>query len=85
MKSMLGRPLRMNARELGITWVLLAAMANLAGCESSMSQDFEKQVKRAQECRHLQDKLVGDQPLTPERSEEISNTMKGFECTARLP
>ena len=52
-----------------------------------MSQDsqFEKQVKRAQECRHLQDKLVGDAPLTPERSEEISNTMKGCECTARLP
>ena len=87
MKSMLGRPLRMNARELGIIWVLLAATANLAGCESSMSQDyqFEKQVKRAQECRHLQDKLVGDQPLTPERSEEIANTMNGFECTARLP
>jgi len=86
-KSMLGRQLRMNARELGIFCVLLAAMANLAGCESSMSQDsqFEKQVKRAQECRHLQDKLVGDAPLTPERSEEISNTMKGFECTARLP
>jgi len=86
-KSMLGRQLRMNARELGIICVLLAAMANLAGCESSMSQDsqFEKQVKRAQECRHLQDKLVGDAPLTPERSEEISNTMKGCEYTARLP
>ena len=87
MKSMLGRQLRMNVRELGIICVLLAAMPNLAGCESSMSQDyqFEKQVKRAQECRHLQDKLVGDQPLTPERSEEIANTMNGFECTARLP
>ena len=86
-KSMLGRQLRMNARELGIICVLLAAMANLAGCESSMSQDsqFEKQVKRAQECRQLQDKLVGDQPLTPERSEEIANTMAGAGCTARLP
>ena len=77
----------MNAREVGIICALLAAMPNLVGCESSRGQDyqFEKQVKRAQECHHLQDKLVGDAPLTPERSEEISNTMKGFECTARLP
>ena len=77
----------MNARELGIICVLLGAMPNLAGCESSLSQDFqfEKQVKRAQECRQLQDKLVGDQPLTPERREEIVNTMKDFGCTARLP
>ena len=74
----------MNARDV---CVLLAAMTNLAGCESSLGQDyqFQKQVKRAQECRQLQDKLVGDQPLTPERGEEIANTMKGFGCTARLP
>ena len=65
---------------------MLAAMPNLVGCESSWSQDhqFEKQVKRAQECRQLQDKLVGDQPLTPERGEEITNTLKGAGCTARL-
>ena len=77
----------MNAREPGIVFVLLAAMTNLAGCESSRSQDyqFEKQVKRAQECRQLQDKLVVEQPLTPERREEIANTMNGFGCTARLP
>jgi hypothetical protein len=31
------------------------------------------------------DKLVGDQPLTPERSEEIVNIMAGAGCTARLP
>ena len=87
MKSMLGRQLRMNVRELGIICVLLAAMPNLAGCESSMSQDyqFEKQVKRAQECRQLQDKLVGDQPITPERAEEIAKTMDRAGCTARLP
>jgi hypothetical protein len=74
-------------RELGIICVLLAGMPNLAGCESSLSQDyqFDKQVKRAQECRQLQDKLVGEQPLTPERREEIANTMNGFGCTARLP
>ena len=77
----------MNARELGIICVLLAAVPNLAGCESSLGQDyqFQKQVKRAQECRQLQDKLVGEQPLTPERREEIANTMNGFGCTARLP
>jgi len=78
----------MNAREFGIICVLLAAMPNLVGCESSRSQEdyqFQKQVKRAQECRQLQDKLVGDQPLTPERREEIVNTMEGTGCTARLP
>src|SRR6266478_2206612 len=85
-KSMLGR-CWMNARKLGIICALLAAMPNLVGCESSRSQDyqFEEQVKRAQECRQLQDKLVGDQPLTPERGEEIANTMAGAGCTARLP
>jgi hypothetical protein len=77
----------MNMQELGIICVLLAAMPELAGCESSLSQDyqFDKQVKRAQECRQLRDKLVREQPLTPERREEIVNTMNGFECTARLP
>jgi hypothetical protein len=77
----------MNARKLGIICALLAAMPNLVGCESSRSQDyqFEKQVKRAQECRELQDKLVGDQPLTAERAEEITKTMDRTGCTARLP
>jgi hypothetical protein len=77
----------MNARMLGIICALLAAMPNLIGCESSRSQDyqFEKQVKRAQECRELQDKLVGDQPLTPERADEITKTMDRTGCTARLP
>ena len=77
----------MNARKLGIICALLAAMPNLVGCESSRSQDyqFEKQVKRAQECRQLQEKLVGDQPLTPERAEEIAKTMDRSGCTARLP
>ena len=77
----------MTARELGIICALLAAMPNLVGCESSRSQDyqFEKQVKRAQECRQLQDKLVSDQPLTPERAEEITKTMDRSGCTARLP
>ena len=77
----------MKARELGIICALLAAMPSLVGCESSRSQDyqFEKQVKRAQECRQLQDKLVGDQPLTPERGEEIAKAMDRSGCTTRLP
>jgi hypothetical protein len=77
----------MNARVLGIICAVLAAMQNLIGCESSRSQDsqFEKQVKRAQECRQLQNKLVGDQPLTPERCEEVANTMAGAGCSTRLP
>jgi len=76
----------MNARELAIICALLAAMPSLIGCESSRSQDyqFEKQEKRAQECRRLQDKLVGDQPLTSERGEEIANTMGRTGCTARF-
>ena len=78
----------MNAREFGMICVLLAAMSTLVGCESSRSQEdyqFQKQVTRAQECRQLQDKLVGDRPLTSERREEIVNTMEGTGCTARLP
>ena len=73
-------------RKLGIICVLLTIMPNLLGCESSGSQDyqFEKQVRRAQECRQLQDKLVGDQPLTSERAEEITKTMDRS-GTARLP
>jgi len=85
----------MNARKLGIICAVLAAICallaatpNLIGCESSRDspdRQFQKQVKRAQECRQLQDKLVGDQPLTPERAEEIAKTMDRAGCTARLP
>ena len=77
----------MNARKLGIICALLAAMANLVGCGSSRSQDyqFEKQSKRAQECRQLQDKLVGDQPLTPERAEEITKTMERADVPPGFP
>src|SRR6266513_989331 len=77
----------MNARELGIMCALLVAMPNLVGCERARSQDyqFEKQVMRAQECRQLQDKLVGDQPLTPERGEEIAKTMGRNGCSRPVP
>ena len=67
---------------------LLAATLNLIGCESSgdsPDRQFQKQVKRAQECRELQDKLVGNQPLTAERAEEITKTMDRTGCTAQLP
>ena len=78
---------RATPRKLGIICVLLTIMPNLLGCKSSGSQNyqFEKQVRRAQECRQLQEKLVGDQPLTTERSEKIANAMEGAGCTARLP
>ena len=66
----------MNARTLATICALLAA-PSLIGCESSRSPgpQFQKQVMRVQECRQLQDKLVGDQPLTPKRGEEIAKTM----------
>jgi hypothetical protein len=65
-------------RELGIICVLLAA---LAGCESSQGQDyqFQKQVKRAQECRQLQDKLAR---ASEAGREEITKSMKAIGCTA---
>ena len=74
----------MNARMLGIICALLAAMPNLIGCESSRSQDyqFEKQVKRAQECRQLQDKLA---QASGAGREEITNAMKVIGCTAPAP
>jgi hypothetical protein len=74
----------MNARTLATICALLAAMSSLIGCESSRSPDpqFQKQVMRAQECRQLQHKLVGDQPLTPERGEAIAKTMDRNGCSA---
>jgi len=71
-------------RELGIICVLLAAMPNLAGCESSWSKDpqFQKQVKRAQECRELQEKLG---QASQAGREEITNAMKVIGCTAPAP
>ena len=78
----------MNARKLGAICALLGATLNLFGCESSRDspdRQFQKQVKRAQECRELQDKLVGKQPLTAERAEEITKTMDRTGCTAQLP
>jgi hypothetical protein len=78
----------MNARKVGIVCSLLAAMSTLVGCESpraAADNQFQKQVKRAEECRELQDKLVADQPLSPERGEEITDILDRNGCTARLP
>ena len=78
----------MNARKLGAICALLAATLILIGCESSRDspdRQFQKQVKRAQECRELQDKLVGDRLITAERAEEITKTMDRTGCTAQLP
>jgi hypothetical protein len=74
----------MNARTLATVCALLAALSSLIGCESSRSPDpqFQKQVMRAQECRQLQDKLVRDQRLTPERGEEIAKAMNRNGCSA---
>ena len=74
----------MNARTLATICALLGALSSLIGCESSRSPDpqFQKQVMRAQECRQLQDKLVGDQPLTPKRGEEIAKTVNRNGCSA---
>jgi hypothetical protein len=76
---------RVNARNLAIICAVLVATPSLIGCESSRDspdRQFQKQVKRAEECRQLQDKLVGDQPLTPERAEEIAKTMDRNGCSA---
>jgi len=84
MKAMQGT--EMSARKLSTVCVLLAALSNLIGCESSRSSDaqFQKQIMRARECRQLQDKLVAGQPLTPERGEEIAEALNRTGCAARL-
>ena len=71
-------------RELAIICFLLAAMPNLAGCESSWSKDpqFQKQLKRAQECRQLQEKLT---QVSEAGREEIAKAMKAAGCTASAP
>jgi hypothetical protein len=77
----------MDKRKLGYTFALIAVM--LTGCDTArMSPEqlqFQKQSARARECREMQDRLVGEQPLTPDRTEEIAKTMEKAGCTARLP
>ena len=75
----------MKTRKLGTVFVLLAAMPGCETVRDSPNPQFEKQVQRAQECRQIQAKLVGDHPVTPERAEEIAKTMTPTGCAARLP
>jgi hypothetical protein len=81
----------MKTRKLGAVCALLAATPWLIGCETTStsaegpSPQFQKQLARAQECRQLQDKLVGGQPITSERAAEIAKTMSPTGCAARLP
>jgi hypothetical protein len=76
----------MNMGRLCRALILLAAIASLAGCASTHNADgqFQRQVKRAQECRQLQDRLVDGQPLTPERADEITAAMSAAGCSTRL-
>jgi hypothetical protein len=78
----------MTMYRLGFALALITAMPNLIGCAGShdtTGDQFQTQVKRAQECREMQDKLVGGQPVTSERAAEITKTMDQAGCTARLP
>jgi hypothetical protein len=78
----------MNMSRLGFAIALIAAMPNLLGCagsRDSADEQFQRQIKRAHECREMQDKLVGGQPVTPERAEEIAKAIDRAGCTARLP
>jgi hypothetical protein len=77
----------MNMGRLCRALILLAATASLAGCASTRDApdgQFQRQVKRAQDCRQLQDRLVGGQPLTPERVDEITEAMGAAGCSTRL-
>jgi hypothetical protein len=77
----------MNMGRLCCALILLAAIASLAGCASTRDNadgQFQRQVKRAQECRQLQDRLVDGQPLTPERADEITEAMSAAGCSTRL-
>jgi hypothetical protein len=67
----------MNMSPLGFALVLVAVMLNVgcAGSRDGADEQFQRQVKRAHECREMQDKLVGGQPVTPERAEEITKAM----------
>jgi hypothetical protein len=77
----------MNARKLGIICALLAAMPNLLavrvrGARTINSKNRSSERRNVANCRTSSS---ADQPLTPERGEEIANTMAGAGCTARLP
>jgi hypothetical protein len=68
----------MNMSWLVFALALIAAMPNVVGCagsRDSADEQSQRQVKRPRECREMQDKLVGAQPVTSERAAEITKTM----------
>jgi transposase len=73
-------------RRVGNAIAALAVMSTLTTCAPRDSADnqLQRQVKRAQECRQLQDKLVGDQVLTRERAQAITKAMDQAGCNAHL-
>jgi hypothetical protein len=73
-------------RRVGNAIAALAVISTLTTCAPRDSADnqLQRQVKRAQECRQLQDKLVGDQVLTRERAQAITKTMDQAGCNAHL-
>jgi siroheme synthase len=77
----------MNTGRLCRALILFAAIASLAGCvttQDASNGQFQRQAKRAQECRQMQDRLVAGQPLTPERVDEITEAMSAAGCSTRL-
>ncbi len=67
-----------------IAVLVVTSILTTCATRNSADDQFQRQVKRAQECRQLQDKLVGDQPVTRERAQAITKTMDQAGCTARL-
>jgi len=68
---------------------LIAAVTGISarttcGLQNGADEQFQRQVKRAQECRQMQDKLVGKQAVTAERVGEITKIMDEAGCTAHL-
>jgi hypothetical protein len=73
---------------LGSALALVAATSHLTGCGTShdtADKQFQQQAERARECRQMQSKSIGAQPLTPERADEIAEAMNHAGCTAHLP
>jgi hypothetical protein len=67
--------------------IMLFAILSLAGCASShdgADDQFQRQEKRAHDCREMQDKLVANQSLTSAGGDEITKTMQQAGCTAHL-
>ena len=87
MRMDLGRP-SLGAVFPWAAWLIAAATGISAlttcGAQNDADEQFQRQVKRAHECREMQDKLVGKQALTAERVDEITKIMDQAGCTAHL-